>query len=280
LLQSTLKSTVFFDGTGIHGGNYCCISVSPAQENAGIMFCKGKNIISASYNNVSEAIMCTTLTGTSGVRVATVEHLSAALYGLGITNAVITVENDEIPILDGSALPFVKAFISVGIEKQQKKLRTLRVLKVIKVQDGERWSSLSPADSFCINVECNFRTKGLETSPYSFDFSNGDFINEISPARTFGFFSDAEFLRKNHMALGASVNNTIVFNDDGCPLNEDGLRLPNEPARHKILDIIGDLALAQCDIRARFDSFCPSHRINNMILRALFEKTDNYEILE
>ena len=280
MFQSTLKLAVSFGGIGIHSGNRCCVFVSPAPEDAGIIFHRKKDRIPASYGNVLETTMCTILAGTHGANVATVEHLSAAMYGLGITNAVITVEGDEIPILDGSALPFVKAFVASGIEKQQKKFRILNVLKTVKVQEGEKWASIGPSDSFRINVECDFSVKGLKTTPCEFDFSSGDFANEISPARTFGFFSDVEFLRKNHLALGASLDNTIVFDNNGCSINEDGLRLPNEPIRHKVLDVIGDLSLAQCNIKARFDSFCPSHKINNVILRALFEKSDNYEILE
>jgi UDP-3-O-[3-hydroxymyristoyl] N-acetylglucosamine deacetylase len=280
LLQSTLKSSVTFEGIGIHTGNYCRISVSPAEEDAGIVFLKGKDKIEATFNNVSATMMCTKLSNVNGISITTIEHLSATLYGLGITNALITIENNEIPVLDGSALPFVKAFLSSGTMKQKKKFRVLRVLKPVKIQEGVKWTSLSPADSLTINVECDFSARGLEADHYSFDFSNDDFINEISPARTFGFLADAEFLKENHLALGASLDNTIVFDEKGCSINKDGLRFPNEPIRHKILDIIGDLSLSQCDLRTRFDSFCPSHKMNNTILRALFEKNDNYEILE
>ncbi|MDR2646406.1 MAG: UDP-3-O-acyl-N-acetylglucosamine deacetylase [Holosporaceae bacterium] len=280
MYQSTLKSEVSFKGIGIHSGDRCCISVSPASKDAGIVILKGKDSIDATYDNVFITTLSTRLIGTHGSCIATVEHLLAALYGLRITNAIITTESDEIPILDGSACQFVSAFLSTGIMIQQKKFRTLRVLKPVKVQDGEKWTSLSPSDSFSINIECDFNTKGLGTSPYSFDFSNNDFVNEIAPARTFGFLSDVEFLRKNNLALGASLENTIVFDDNGQLLNKTGFRVFQEPVRHKVLDVIGDLSLAKCAIRARFDSFCPSHKMNNMILRALFEKADNYEITE
>ncbi|MDR0580674.1 MAG: UDP-3-O-acyl-N-acetylglucosamine deacetylase [Holosporaceae bacterium] len=279
MYQSTLKSTVSFEGIGIHGGDRCCISVSPASKDAGIVILKGKGSIDAAYGNVFATTLSTRLIGTHGSCIATVEHLLAALYGLGITNAIITTESDEIPILDGSARQFVSAFLSAGIMMQQKKFRTLRVLKTVKVQDGKKWTSLSPSDSFSINIECDFNAKGLETSPYSFDFSS-DFVSEIAPARTFGFLSDVEFLRKNNLALGASSENTIIFGDNGRLLNKAGFRLFQEPVRHKVLDIIGDLSLAKCAIMGRFDSFCPSHKMNNMILRALFEKSDNYELTE
>jgi UDP-3-O-[3-hydroxymyristoyl] N-acetylglucosamine deacetylase len=254
--------------------------VSPAQKDVGIVIIKGKDSIDAIYSNVFITALSTRLIGAHGSCVATVEHLLAALYGLGITNAIITTRNDEIPILDGSARQFVSELLSAGIVIQQKRFRTLRVLKTVKVQDGEKWASLSQSDSFSINIKCDFNAKGLKTSPYSFDFSNNDFINEIAPARTFGFFSDVEFLRKNNLALGASLENTIVFDDDGRLLNETGFRLSQEPVRHKVLDIIGDLSLAKCAIMGRFDSFCPSHKMNNMVLRALFEKSDNYELTE
>jgi UDP-3-O-[3-hydroxymyristoyl] N-acetylglucosamine deacetylase len=207
----------------------------------------------------------------------------SALYGLGITDADIEVENDEIPILDGSALQFVDAFTSVGMEKLDGNARILQVLKPVKIQDGEKWTSLSPADSFSVNIECDFTAKGLQTSPFSFNFSMEnfaeEFTEEIAPARTFGFFADLEFIRKNNLAAGASLDNTVVFDDRGKAINEEGLRFPDEPLRHKVLDVIGDLSLIESRIIARFDSFCPSHRTNNMILKALFADKNNYKLI-
>jgi UDP-3-O-[3-hydroxymyristoyl] N-acetylglucosamine deacetylase len=274
-----LESAVSFDGVGAHGGTFCRALVSPASEDSGITFLVGNDEISADFRNAFETMSCSKLSSPRGASVSTIEHLVAALYGVGITNAAVEVEGGEIPILDGSSLPFVEAFLSAGLKKQTKKLRILKVLKTVKIHDDEKWSSLSPANSFSINVECNYSAKGLKTRPVSFDFSKEDFIKQIAPARTFGFFSDVEFLRKNNLALGSSLENSVVFDENGQPLNDGGLRFDDEPIRHKILDIIGDLSLAGCEIKARFDAFYPTHATNNRILRALFENDDNYEII-
>ncbi|MDR1982463.1 MAG: UDP-3-O-acyl-N-acetylglucosamine deacetylase [Holosporaceae bacterium] len=278
--RSTLKSSVFFEGIGVHSGNHCRVSVSPAKKGNGIVFSIGKDSIRASFDRISDTIMCTKLSSVNGSVVSTVEHLAAALYGLEITDVKIKVEGGEVPILDGSAIQFVEAFTSAGIEKFHDIIQTLRIKKTIKIQDEERWTSLSPADSFSINIECDFMAKGLKTDPFSFDFAKDDFTEEIAPARTFGFFSDIEFLRKNNLAAGASLDNTIVFDNKGLPINKEGLRLSNEPLRHKVLDIIGDLSMTGSRIIARFDSFCPSHRMNNMILKALFADKDSFELVD
>ncbi|MDR0632139.1 MAG: UDP-3-O-acyl-N-acetylglucosamine deacetylase [Holosporaceae bacterium] len=280
MFQATLESVASFDGVGAHSGKLCSVSISPAAKNAGIVFSNGEHTVEARFDNVSETTLCTALSLGDGADISTIEHLSAALYGLGITNALIETKDPEIPILDGSALPFVQKFLSVGIKKQSSRMKMLKVLVPIKVQEGEKWISLSPANSFSINIKCDFTSKGLETRETSFDFSENDFTKEIALARTFGFFSDAEFLRKNNLAKGASLDNCVVFDDVGRPINKEGLRLPNEPVRHKILDVIGDLSLTRCNIVGRFDGFCPSHRINNRLLHALFEKDTNYEITQ
>jgi UDP-3-O-[3-hydroxymyristoyl] N-acetylglucosamine deacetylase len=280
VFQATLKSVSSFDGIGTHSGKFCSVSIFPASENTGIIFKNEERIAEARFDNVSETTLCTTLSIGNGAGISTIEHLSAALYGLGITNALIETKDSEIPILDGSALPFVQKFLSVGIKKQSSRMKTLKILTSVKVQEEERWVSLSPANSFSINIECDFAAKGLKTHKTSFDFSKNNFTEEVALARTFGFFSDVEFLKKNNLAKGASLDNCVVFDDKGCPINKDGLRLPNEPVLHKILDVIGDMSLTQCNIVGRFDGFCPSHKMNNMLLRALFEKDDNYEIIQ
>jgi UDP-3-O-[3-hydroxymyristoyl] N-acetylglucosamine deacetylase len=210
-----------------------------------------------------------------------VEHLSAAFYELGIANALVKTDGDEIPILDGSALQFVTHILSVGICRQSQKRKILRVLKPVKVEDRGRYALLSPSDSFSIRVTCDFSARGLHTDPFSYDsrpFSDG-FIIGIAPARTFGFFSDLEYLQKNSLAHGASMENTVVFDDSGHFMNEN-LRYDNEPVRHKILDAIGDLSLSQYDIVGHYDSFCPGHGINNDLLRELFKDSCNFEISE
>jgi UDP-3-O-[3-hydroxymyristoyl] N-acetylglucosamine deacetylase len=276
LFLGTLNAPVCFEGIGVHSGEHSRISVVPLVSNASkVIFVDEKKAIDAVFNLVSDLSMCTNLSGFS-----TIEHLCAALHGLKITNALIKVEGKEIPILDGSSLPFVEAFLNVGVRTLSQNIKKLKILKEVKVQDGDKWVMLSPSDSFCINIECDFTAKGLVTKPFFFDFSRDDFLKEIAPARTFGFLSDVEFFKKHNLAQGASLENTVVFDDKGFPLNENGLRFPDEPIRHKILDIIGDLSLVQSEILGRFDGFCPSHKMNNMVLRKLFEEKSNYELID
>ncbi|MDR2106934.1 MAG: UDP-3-O-acyl-N-acetylglucosamine deacetylase [Holosporaceae bacterium] len=277
MFRRTLNSAVAFEGIGVHSGCGCRISVAPGDE--GIVFVTEDDVIPATFEAARDTVMCTRLFGANGSCVSTTEHLAAALYGIGITDATIKVENGEIPISDGSAREFVEAILAVGVAELSAKRPVLKVLKPVKVADGERRASLSPAeDSFSVNIECDFTAKGLKTEPLSFDFSKDDFITKIAPARTFGFLSDAEFLRKNNLAVGTSLENTVVFDDAGRPLNKGGLRFPDEPVRHKILDVAGDLSLTGCRIIGRFDAFCPGHRMNNLLIRALFEEKSNFEI--
>jgi UDP-3-O-[3-hydroxymyristoyl] N-acetylglucosamine deacetylase len=281
LFKLTVKDAVSLEGVGAHSGKPCRIFVCPAPlSRFEIRFMQENGVVAADFLSVSETTMCTKLSD-GRLSVSTPEHLLAAFYGLGITGAIVIMDGEEIPIMDGSALPFVEAFLAVGTESRYEKRLELRVLKPVKIQDGEKWASLSPADSFVLNVECDFTARGLKTDPVSFDFATGDFAKEIAPARTFGFFADAEFLRKNNLALGSSLENSVVFDENGRTLNEGGLRLDNEPVRHKILDVIGDLSLAAgCEIKARVDAFCPSHKMNHTLLRKLFENDDNYEIIK
>ncbi|MDR3187111.1 MAG: UDP-3-O-acyl-N-acetylglucosamine deacetylase [Holosporaceae bacterium] len=283
MFQATLSAPFFLEGCGVHGDSRCSVSVFPAEEDQGLLLVradvKKNNFIKASHENIAETTMCTKLSNSHGVAVGTAEHLLAALSGLGVTNAAIKVSGEEVPILDGSAAPFVREILAVGIKKQAQKRKALKILRWLRVEDGARWSSLSPDDNFSIHISCDFRKNGLETEPASFDFSKDDFAKEIAPARTFGFFADAEFLRKNNLARGATLENTVVFDEKGVPMNESGLRFPDEPMRHKILDIIGDLSLSGYRILGKFEGFCPSHKMNHQILAALFESPDNFAIV-
>lgn len=276
MFLSTLNAAVSFEGIGVHSGKRSRVSVIPLTCNIPtVIFANKEKSVSAVFDMVSDTSMCTNLSGFS-----TIEHLCAALYGLKITNALIKTEGPEMPILDGSSLPFIEAFSDVGIRTFPVTLRKLKILKEIKVQDGNRITMLSPSDSFNLAVECDFTDKGLISKNFSFDFSKDDFVKEIAPARTFGFISDVDFYRKRNLSLGASLENTIIFDNKGSPINETELRFSDEPIRHKVLDIIGDLSLVRSEIIGRVDSFCPSHKMNNMILRKLFEKKENYEFIE
>ncbi len=285
--QATLKDSFSLDGVGVHKGKVCSVTVKPADKDTGIIFFRSdkggsgfqNEKIVASYDNVENATMCTQISNENGASLKTIEHLMAALYGMKISNAIIEVQGEEIPILDGSSLRFVEQISRVGIKRQVRSRKILKVLKKIKVTDGEKFEEIEPFDGFEINAKCDFEAKGLKTDPVTFNFSKNNFVSKIAPARTFGFVSEAEYVKKHNLALGASLKNTVIYNDKGIPLNDDGLRFENESARHKVLDIIGDLALSQYWIQGRVNCFCPSHKLNNILLRMLFASAENYEIL-
>ncbi|MDR2794769.1 MAG: UDP-3-O-acyl-N-acetylglucosamine deacetylase [Holosporaceae bacterium] len=273
MLQKTIASSVSLEGIGVHNGKTCCIKILPAPEDHGIIFARtdldGNNIIPANYKNVSGTTMCTMLSNEFGASVSVVEHLCAALYGLGVSNALVNVDGNEIPILDGSSEIFVREIMSVGLKEQSKAQKILKIEETVRVENGKKWSSLSPADRFEINLSCDFTKKGLKTTPFSYVFFQDDFSRKIAPARTFGFLEDVEYIRKNNFASGSSLENTVVFDSQGCVINESPLRFENEPIRHKILDIIGDLSLSQYLIIGRYDGFCSGHELNNMLLKKL-----------
>ncbi|MBO6056254.1 MAG: UDP-3-O-[3-hydroxymyristoyl] N-acetylglucosamine deacetylase [Alphaproteobacteria bacterium] len=285
--QATLKDSFSLDGVGVHKGKVCSVTVKPADKDTGIIFFRSdkggsgfqSEKIVASYDNVENATMCTQISNENGASLKTIEHLMAALYGMKISNAIIEVQGEEIPILDGSSLRFVEQISRVGIKRQVRSRKILKVLKKVKVTDGEKFEEIEPFDGFEINAKCDFEAKGLKTDPVTFNFSKNNFVSKIAPARTFGFVSEAEYVKKHNLALGASLKNTVIYNDKGIPLNDDGLRFENESARHKVLDIIGDLALSQYWIQGRVNCFCPSHKLNNILLRMLFASAENYEIL-
>ena len=286
--QATLRDSFSISGIGVHKGKECSIIVKPADEDSGIVFFRSdregngfrNEKIAAHYNNVTNATMCTQISNENGASLKTIEHIMAALYGMKISNAIVEVQGEEIPILDGSSLKFVESIKKVGIQKQSKPRKILKILKKIKLTDGNKFEEIEPFDDFEINAKCDFEAKGLKTDPVIFNFSKNDFAAEIAPARTFGFISEVEYIKKNNLALGASLKNTVVYNDKGIPLNDEGLRLENESAKHKVLDIIGDLALSQYWIQGRVNCFCPSHKLNNILLRMLFSNPENYEFFE
>ena len=283
MFQATVNSTVFVKGIGVHTGDEFSVTMYPAESNSGIVFVRkdqpsASGRIIADFRNVSETTMCTTLSNQAGLKIFTIEHLMAALYAMNVTNVLIETSGAEIPILDGSAAQWIKAISEVGICKQPDPVETIKVLKEVKVEDGDRWASFSPSENFSIEVECDFKNKGLKTSPIFYDSCKDDFVKDFSKARTFGFSSDVEYLRKQNIAKGASLENTVVFDEKGQPLNNESLRYEDEPVRHKVLDAVGDLYLCGGKISGKYRSRCPGHKMNNMVLRKLFEDKSNYEI--
>jgi UDP-3-O-[3-hydroxymyristoyl] N-acetylglucosamine deacetylase len=257
------------------------MSLRPAPPNTGLVFRRldlpEPVDVPASALNVTDTMLGTTLEH-GGAKIATVEHLLAAMAALGIDNAFIDLTAPEIPIMDGSAAPFVFLLQSAGLEEQNAPKRFIRVLAPIEVEEGDKWARLAPHDGFRVNLEIDFDHPVLRKhrQRVSLDFSTTSFLREISRARTFGFLRDLEALRARDLTLGGSLDNAIVM-DEYRVLNEDGLRFRDEFARHKVLDAVGDLYLLGASLIGEFSGFKSGHKLNNLLLRALLERPDCYE---
>jgi UDP-3-O-[3-hydroxymyristoyl] N-acetylglucosamine deacetylase len=281
LRQRTLKDSVNATGIGLHSGDKVYMTLRPAPANTGIVFRRldlpEPVDVPADALSVTETNLGTTLER-NGAKVATVEHLLSAMAGLGIDNAFVDLTAAEVPIMDGSAAPFVFLLQSAGIEEQNAPKRFIRVLKPVEAHEGDKWVSLQPHDGFRVNVEIDFDHPALRKhrQAMTMDFSTAAFLKEISRARTFGFLRDLETALARQRALGGSLDNAIVM-DEYRVLNEDGLRFRDEFVRHKVLDAIGDLYLLGCSLIAEFTGFKCGHRLNNMVLRNLLAQPDAYE---
>ena len=279
--QRTLKESIQSSGIGLHSGDKVYMTLRPAPVNTGIVFRRldlpEPVDIPAQALNVTETMLGTTLEH-SHAKVATVEHLLSAMAGLGIDNAFVDLTAAEVPIMDGSAAPFVFLIQSAGIEEQSAPKRFVRVLQRIEVGEGDKWVRLDPHAGFRVNIEIDFDHPALRKHRQSMtmDFSTSSFLKEISRARTFGFLKDLETSRALDRALGGSLDNAIVM-DEYRVLNEDGLRFRDEFVRHKVLDALGDLYLVGASLIAEFSGFKCGHRLNNLLLRRLLEQPQTYE---
>jgi UDP-3-O-[3-hydroxymyristoyl] N-acetylglucosamine deacetylase len=273
LNQRTLKNSIRATGVGLHTGKKILMTLRPAAPDTGIVFRRtdlGEPVdIQARAENVGDTMLGTTL-HKGDVKISTVEHLLSALAGLGIDNALVEVSAAEVPIMDGSAGPFVFLLQSAGIEEQKAPKRFIRILESVRVVDGDKWASFDPYDGFKVNFEIEFNhpTFKMHSQVASMDFSTTSFLREVSRARTFGFMRDLESLRSRNLALGGNMDNAIVLDDTGI-LNEDGLRYEDEFVKHKILDAIGDLYLLGHSLIGEFSGFKSGHALNNKLLRAL-----------
>ena len=279
--QRTLRNTIRAAGIGLHTGRKVYLTLSPAPVDSGVVFRRVDStppvIIPGTALNVRETELATTV-GVDGVRVSTVEHLMAALAGLGIDNCFVDLSADEVPIMDGSAAPFVFLVQSAGILEQGAPKRFIRIRKPVEVRDGEKFARFEPFDGFKVRFTIDFDHPvfrgGMQTSEV--DFSTTSFVREISRARTFGFMRDIEALRKRDLVLGGSLDNAIVI-DEYRVLNEDGLRYRNEFVRHKILDAIGDLYLLGHSLIGSFTGYKSGHALNNLLLREMLANASSYE---
>jgi UDP-3-O-[3-hydroxymyristoyl] N-acetylglucosamine deacetylase len=281
LVQRTLKNSIRATGVGLHTGKKILMTLRPAAVNSGIVFRRsdlpGAADIKAHAENVGDTVLGTTL-GKDEVRVSTVEHLLSAFAGLGVDNAIVEVSAAEVPIMDGSAGPFVFLLQSAGLEEQRAPKHFVRIKKTIRVSDGDKWAEFAPFDGFKVNFEIEFNHPIFKrrSQRASMDFSTTSFLKEVSRARTFGFMRDLEMLRSRNLALGGNLDNAIVL-DDFRVLNEDGLRYEDEFVKHKILDAIGDLYLLGHSLIGEFSGYKSGHALNNKLLRAVLADLSAWE---
>ena len=279
--QRTLKNMIRATGVGLHTGKKVLMTLRPAAPDTGIVFRRTDLPepvdIPAHAENVGDTMLGTSLVK-GEVRVSTVEHLLSAFAGLGIDNAIVEVSAPEVPIMDGSAGPFVFLLQSAGIEEQRTPKRFIRIRKTVRVEDGDKWAQFDPFDGFKVNFEIEFNHPIFKrrSQRATMDFSTTSFLKEISRARTFGFMRDLETLRARNLALGGNLDNAIVLDESGV-LNEDGLRYEDEFVKHKILDAIGDLYLLGRSLIGEFSGYKSGHALNNRLLRAIIADAASWE---
>lgn len=273
-LQNTLKTAVTFHGFGLHSGAKVRMVVSPAPMDHGIWFrrtdlTRGDTLVPARWDAVVPSRLCTLIANADGASVSTIEHVMAALAGLAIYNALIDIDGPEVPILDGSAVPFVAALLAVGIQQQDAPVRAIRVLKTVEVRDGEALARLEPADMLEIDFRIEFTERAIGRQSHRLNMANGAFVRELSDSRTFCRQSDVDEMRAKGLALGGTLHNAVVFDGDKI-LSPGGLRYRDEPVRHKMLDALGDLSLAGAPLLARYTGIKAGHALTNRLLRTLF----------
>ena len=279
--QKTINSKIQLQGVGLHNGINVNLSLIPAKVNSGIIFKRididnGKNIIEASYKNVSSPILCTKIKNSHGVSVSTIEHLMAAFYGEGIDNVLVEIDAPEIPIMDGSAFDFVEAIKSVGTKAQNFPKKFIKVIKKVEVKDGSKYISIEPlSNELIIDFEIVYKNPLIRTRRKEFNFNKDD-LTSIYNSRTFCLYEDIDQIRSLGLAKGGSLENAIVVNDNRI-LNEDGLRHRHEFVEHKILDCLGDLMLAGSRIFGHIKTSQGGHQLTNTLLTKLLSDKSNWE---
>ena len=281
--QRTLKNVIRATGVGLHTGKKIYLTLRPASANAGVIFRRidldDPVEIEAKPDNVGDTMLSTSLVK-DAVKISTVEHLLSALAGFGIDNAYIDLSSDEVPIMDGSAGPFVFLIQSAGVEEQNAPKQFLRIKEKIRVEDEDKWAMFEPFEGFKVGFTIEFDHPMFHSRncKAEIDFSTTSYVKEVSRARTFGFMRDVELLRENNLALGGSLDNAVVV-DDYRILNEDGLRYEDECVKHKILDAIGDLYLLGHSLIGSFTGFKSGHALNNRLLRELLATESAWELV-
>lgn len=283
--QKTLGSVVRCSGVGLHTGRMVQMTLSPAAVNTGITFIRtdidngegARAQVAAQYHHVTDTMLGTTIENMYGTKVSTIEHLMAALWGLGVDNAIIEVGGPEVPIMDGSSDPFVFLIECAGVVEQADARRILKIDQTLTVSEGDSTITIMPHDGFVLDVEIAFNHAVISQQQAEYDFSRVTFRQMLSRARTFGFARDVERMQSLGLARGGSLNNAIVIGDEHV-LNEDGLRYDDEFVRHKALDCVGDFFLAGMRIEGRVMAYKPGHGINNKLLKTIFAHKNAWHI--
>jgi UDP-3-O-[3-hydroxymyristoyl] N-acetylglucosamine deacetylase len=279
--QTTLAARVTLDGIGVHSGMPARITLNPAFADTGVVFqFDSGEEVRALASEVGATDLSTLLGNRAGKHVSTVEHLMAALYGLGVDNVFVEIDGNEVPILDGSAGAFVEAIDGVGIETLDVRRRYIRIIKPVRIDNGPAWAEFRPHEGTRFDVEIDFETPTIGRQRFSAEMSAETFRKDVSRARTFGFLRDVERLWAAGFALGSSLENTVAIGDDGRVINMEGLRFEDEFVRHKMLDAVGDLSLAGARFIGEFRSFRGGHKLNAMALRQLLSDRSAFEIVE
>ena len=283
LTQKTIKNNVSFSGVALHSGLDVNICIKPAEPNFGIVFkrvdFKENNFVYPNFMNVTNTSLNTTIENEFGVKVSTIEHLMGALFGLGIDNALIEIDNEEVPILDGSAKEFIEKIISSGLEVSEAPIKIIKINKEIKFIDGERFISIEPSTlSLDIDFELKYKNPIIGNQTNKVKIFEDD-LTDIYNSRTYCLFEDIELIKKNGLAKGGSLQNAIVVKDNEI-LNPEGLRNDKEFVNHKILDCIGDLYTTGYRVIAKIKCSQGGHYLTNQLLRKVFENKDNFSILE
>ena len=281
--QKTLNAKVFCQGVGLHSGLKIKMEILPAEPNHGIVFIR-KDIsenqkIFASYRNVSDTKLGTTIKNSAGYKVCTIEHLMAAFMGLKIDNALVLLSGSEVPIMDGSSKIFVDLINNIGIKEQFVQKRLIKIMKEVSVGIGRSSIIAQPSNNFSIDYKIDFEDPAIGVQNQKITNLGSDFDKEISSARTFGMLHEVQYMHENGLALGGSMDNAIVV-DNGKVLNPEGLRFKDEFVRHKILDLCGDIYLCGKHLIGSISAVCAGHEINNKFLWELFSDKDNYQVIE
>lgn len=284
MMQKTLKSRIECRSVGLHSGAMITMSLCPAEVNTGIVFVRtdlpaSDSIIQALYDRVVDTRLCTVIGNEFGANVGTIEHVMSALRACHIDNVRIEINGGEVPIMDGSAMPFVEMIQQAGIAVQEMAQKSIKVLREVRYEEAGKWVSLRPSSVAVFEGEIEFAQPVIGAQKFSTSLLNGNFVHDIASARTFGFKHEVEAMQAAGLARGGSLDNAIVLTDTSV-LNKGGLRYADEFIRHKLLDAIGDLYLAGGPIMGAYNSYKAGHYMNNMLLKTLFSDSRNFEIIQ